>query len=100
MGRRRDMIRPGFEGSYTVVAIGLNSEGKLAMCNAAGHDYQVEPKFHSRQDAERERDRLLERWRESVYRPDFWSTSLRLEIMTEVQWADARDSGQYGNFFG
>jgi len=93
------MIRPGFEGSYTVVAIGLNSEGEWAICNAAGHDYRAEPKFHSRQDAERERDRLLDKWKSPYSRPDFWSTSLHLEIMTELQWADAVESGNYVSFY-
>ena len=95
MGR---MIRPGYEGSYTVVAIGLNSEGKLAMIRAAGHDFSAEPKFHSRQDAERERDRLLKQW-QSGPRPDYWSRSLRLEIWTLEQEADAQESGQYARFW-
>jgi hypothetical protein len=93
------MLRPGAENSYTVVGIGYDSEGKMAMMDAAGHDYQAEPKHHSRQDAERERDRLLAQWQQGgLYRPAFWSTSLRLEIWTLGQWADAIDNGTYATF--
>jgi hypothetical protein len=91
---------PGFEGSYTVVAIGPNGAGELAMLKVAGHDFSAEPKFHSRQDAERERGRLLEQWgKGGIYRPDFWSSSLRLEIWTLAQTDDAWNSGKYSRFF-
>src|SRR5438270_10451567 len=105
MGSFRDSLRPGTENLFDVIAIGLNYEGKWAICPASGsctflNDPPVlRAPYRSRQDAERERARILEKFRQGC-RTDYWSTSLRLEVWTIGQWADALDSGQYANFFG
>ena len=80
-------------GPYEVVAIGLNWEGKWAFCSAAGYSYK------SRYEAEQKLKELLERYKSPGNRPDFWSTSLRLEIWTSAQFAAARRSGEYAYFY-
>jgi len=105
MGSFRDSLRPGTENLFDVIAIGFNHEGKWAICPASGSCTSLSDPpilrspYRSRQDAERERARILENFRQGC-RTDYWSTSLRLEIWTLGQWADALDSGQYANFFG
>lgn len=102
MSNARDSLRPGAEYLFTVVAIGLNWEGKWAMRDAVGSctsvsDPPIKRPPYNRQDAEREKARILEKFRQGCH-PDYWSTSLRLEVWTSGQWADAHDSGEYANF--
>lgn len=103
MSGARGMLNPGTEGYFDVFAIGLNYEGKLSLTRASGSctridDHIVRGPYRSQQDAEHERDRLLERFRDGCH-PDYWSISLRLEIWTLGQWADAVDSGYYATFW-
>lgn len=41
MGSIRDSLRPGVENLFDVIAIGLNSEGKWAICRASGSSTSV-----------------------------------------------------------
>jgi len=93
MGSMRDGLPSGVEYSFVVVAIGPNYEGELAMCLAYGGDYGSCPR--SRWEAELERDRILEKWRNRSSRPDYWSPAIHLEIWTMGQVNDAVDSGNY-----
>ena len=104
MGFHRDSLRPEAENLFTVVALGLNWRDKWALINAAGSCTSVgDPpsplpsRAGSRQDAERERERILEKFRQGCH-PDSWSTSLRLEVWTLGPEADAWDSGPYESF--
>lgn len=104
MGTSRDYLHLGKENLFDVVAIGLNDEGKWAIfiasgaCTFTSDPPALQRPYRSPQDAERERERILEKFRQGCL-PDYWSPFLRLEVWTLEQFDEARASDKYGSFF-
>jgi hypothetical protein len=104
MGTSRDYLHLGKENLFDVVAIGLNDEGKWAIfiasgaCTFTSDPPALQRPYRSRQDAERELERILKKFDQGCH-PDYWSPSLRLEVWTLKEFDEAWDSGNYDSFF-